>query len=88
LTAIFGGSKIDLRSATLAKGRNVLDIFFVFGGSKLIIPTSWDIKIEVSSIFGGFSDKRHMRPDEVRDPSRELIIKGVTFFGGGDIEGF
>jgi predicted membrane protein len=88
LTAIFGGSKIDLRSATLAKGRNVLDIFFMFGGSKLIIPTNWDIKIEVSSIFGGFSDKRRMRPDEVRDPSRELVIKGVTIFGGGDIEGF
>ena len=88
LTAIFGGSKIDLRSANLAKGRNVLDVFFMFGGSKLIIPTNWDIKIEVSSIFGGFSDKRHPRPDEVRDPSRELVIKGITMFGGGDIEGF
>jgi len=88
LTAIFGGSKIDFRSATLAKGSNVLDVFFMFGGSKLIIPTNWDIKIEVSSIFGGFSDKRRLRPDEVRDPSRELVIKGVTLFGGGDIEGF
>jgi predicted membrane protein len=88
LTAIFGGSKIDLRTATLAKGRNVLDVFFIFGGSKLIIPTNWDIKIEVSSIFGGFSDKRHPRPDEVRDPSRELVIKGVTIFGGGDIQGY
>lgn len=88
LTAIFGGSKIDFRSATLAKGRNVLDIFCMFGGSKLIIPTNWDIKIEVSSIFGGFSDKRRLRSDEVRDPSRELVIKGVTIFGGGDIEGF
>jgi predicted membrane protein len=88
LTAIFGGSKIDFRSANLAKGRNVLDVFFMFGGTKLIVPTNWDVRIEVSSIFGGFSDKRRTRPDEVRDPSRELVVKGVTMFGGGDIEGF
>jgi predicted membrane protein len=88
ITSIFGGSKIDFRTANLAKGRNVIDIFAMFGGTKLIIPTNWDVKIEVSSIFGGFSDKRRPRPDEVRDPSRELVIKGVTIFGGGDIEGF
>jgi hypothetical protein len=88
VTAIFGGSKIDLRSANLAKGRNVLDIFAIFGGTKLLVPTGWDIKIEVSSVFGGFSDKRRPRPDDVRDPSKELVIKGVTIFGGGDIEGF
>ena len=88
ITAIFGGSKIDLRSANLAKGRNILDIFAIFGGTKLIVPTGWEIKIEVSSVFGGFSDKRRPRPDDVRDPSKELVIKGVTIFGGGDIEGF
>jgi len=88
ITSIFGGSKIDLRTANLAKGKNVIDIFAMFGGTKLIIPTNWDVKIEVSSLFGGFSDKRRPRPDEVRDPTRELVIKGITIFGGGDIEGF
>ena len=88
ITAIFGGSKIDFRSANLAKGRNVIDILAIFGGTKLILPASWNIKIEISSIFGGFSDKRKPRPDEIRDPSRELVIKGVAIFGGGDIESF
>ena len=88
ITSIFGGSKIDLRTANLAKGRNVIDIFAMFGGTKLIVPTNWDVKIEVTSLFGGFSDKRRPRPDEIRDPTRELVIKGITIFGGGDMEGF
>lgn len=88
ITSIFGGSKIDLRTAILAKGKNVIDIFAMFGGTKLIVPASWDVKIEVSSLFGGFSDKRRPRPDEIRDPTRELVIKGITIFGGGEMEGF
>ena len=85
VTAIFGGSKYNLMSAELAKGRNVLDIFTVFGGCKLIIPQEWEVKIEVSAIFGGFSDKRVIRKDIPRDPSKELVIKGIALFGGGDI---
>ncbi len=88
ITAIFGGSKFDLRSASLEKGKNVIDLFAMFGGTKLIVPSNWDVKIEVSSIFGGFSDKRRPRPDDVRDPSRELVLKGIALFGGGDIVDF
>ena len=85
VTAIFGGSKYNMMGAQLAKGRNVIDIFTVFGGCKLIIPEEWQVKVEVSAIFGGFSDKRVIRKDTPRDPSKELIIKGVAIFGGGDI---
>jgi len=85
LTAIFGGSKYNMMNAQLAKGRNMIDIFTIFGGCKFIIPPDWEVKIEVSAIFGGFSDKRLIPRDIPRDPSRELIIKGVAIFGGGDI---
>jgi hypothetical protein len=85
VTAIFGGSKYNMINARLAKGRNIIDIFTVFGGCKFIIPEDWDIKIDVSSVFGGFSDKRSVRRDVPRDPSKELIIKGVAIFGGGDV---
>jgi predicted membrane protein len=88
ITAIFGGSKYNMTHAQLAKGRNEIDIFMMFGGSKFIIPQDWDIKIEVSAIFGGFSDKRSLRKDLPRDPSKELVIKGVAIFGGGDVVSF
>ncbi len=88
ITAIFGGSKYNMRTAQLAKGRNVIDVFTVFGGCKFIIPEEWEVRIEVSAIFGGFSDKRNIRADIPRDPSKELVIKGVAIFGGGDVVGY
>jgi hypothetical protein len=88
ITAIFGGSKYNMMNAELAKGRNIIDVFTVFGGAKFIIPSDWEVRIEVSAIFGGFSDKRHIRKDEPRDPSKELVIKGLAMFGGGDVVSF
>lgn len=85
ITAIFGGSKIDLSRSKLASGQNTLDVFCMFGGSTLIVPENWIIKLDVVSIFGGFSDKRHKRAENM-EVGKELIIKGFAIFGGGDIK--
>ncbi|MEX0986454.1 MAG: LiaF domain-containing protein [Bacteroidales bacterium] len=84
ITNIFGGSKYDLRKVILSEGVNYLDVTMIFGGSKFIVPEDWDIKIEITAVFGGFSDKRQ-RSIVVPDSSRRLIIRGVTIFGGGEI---
>ena len=74
ITAIFGGSKIDMTNASVAPGKNVIDMFCIFGGSTLIIPESWNIKLDVVSIFGGFSDKRRIKCDTAKDVGKEMII--------------
>jgi len=84
LTHIFGGSKIDLTRAKLAPGRNHLEVVMIFGGTKLIVPESWRVKMEVTSVFGGFSDKR-IKTMVVTDSDRSLLITGVNVFGGGEI---
>ena len=38
LTNIFGGSSFDMLDAQLAPGRNIIDVFCMFGGSKFIVP--------------------------------------------------
>ncbi len=60
----------------------------VFGGSKIIVPQDWDVKVEVSAVFGGFTDKRIKSPEIERDLSRTLIIKGIAIFGGGELTNF
>ncbi len=85
ITSAFGGGTYDLTSAQLAPGVNVLDQITVFGGSKLIVPNDWDIKIEVIAIFGGFADKRGKLPIQTSASEKKLIIKGVAIFGGGEI---
>ena len=85
---IFGGGNYDLLQSKLAPGKNVLEIVMIFGGSKIIVPQDWDVKVDVAAVFGGFSDKRIKSPEVPRDPSRTLIIKGIAIFGGGDLVNF
>ncbi|NOX86237.1 MAG: cell wall-active antibiotics response protein [Chlorobi bacterium] len=87
VTAIFGGSEIDLLNADLAVEGAVIDVFTMFGGTKLIIPGSWQVKSEVFSMFGGLSDKRHIKPTEAL-PDKTIIVKGVVLFGGVEIKNY
>lgn len=86
ITCIFGGTELDFTNAHLAEGTNVIDLVCLFGGASLIIPADWHVRCEVVSVLGGFADKRVKIPEGIKD--RELIIKGVAIFGGGDIKSF
>jgi len=84
ITHIFGGSKIDFTQAKLAPGKHYLELTLIFGGTKLIIPEGWNVKVEITSVFGGFSDKR-IRSIVVSDTDRSLVLTGSSIFGGGEI---
>jgi predicted membrane protein len=87
VTCIFGGSNLNLIRSKLAKGKQYIDMFAVFGGLKLIIPEDWKVKIQVVSVFGGFKDGRISNKMNIETES-ELIIKGFVLFGGGEIKSF
>jgi predicted membrane protein len=84
ITSIFGGSEIHFTKARMAEGGAVIEIECIFGGTKLIIPRDWNVKVEVTSIFGGFTDKRLYTSPEVTS-NKTLFIKGTTIFGGGEL---
>ena len=88
ITSIFGGSEINLTQAQLSQGNNVLDMFCMFGGSTFIVPSDWEVNIDVTAIFGGFSDKRYKRKDLVTDNTKQLNITGLVIFGGGEIKSY
>lgn len=88
ISNIFGGAKIDLSRTTLAPGENVLEISCIFGGVELIVPSSWKVQSEVSSIMGAFNDKRYATNSQNAETDRKLIIKGSTIFGGGEVKSF
>jgi predicted membrane protein len=84
ITSLFGGSELDFTGTRLAEGTNIIDMVCIFGGTSLIVPSDWNVRSEVVSVLGGFADKRiSLSPPASND--RELIIKGVAIFGGGDI---
>lgn len=84
LTAIFGGSNIDLTSSDMQRPVVELDIFYMFGGSKIRVPKDWQVDIRATNIFGGLSDKRIIA-DINSTGDKKLIIKGLVIFGGAEI---
>lgn len=87
VTCIFGGSEVQMTRSRLSEQGAVIDMTAIFGGVKIIVPRDWVIKVEVVSIFGGFTDKRLYSPGDVNS-SQTLYIKGVTIFGGGELIGY
>lgn len=88
-TSIFGGIEFDLRKATLQPGGAIIDCVSVFGGCGFKIPMDWNVRNEVTTIFGAFTDKRgDTYSDKYYDPSKTIIIKGISMFGGIEVKHF
>ncbi len=88
ITAIFGGSEINLTGCKLAEGEQIIDVLMVFGGTTIIVPKDWNVIVNVTSILGGFSDKSIKDPNIIPDQSRILHVKGLAMFGGGEVKNY
>jgi len=88
ITAIFGGSEFSFKEAELSPEGCTIDVFTMFGGSKLILPDNWVVKSDMFSIFGGFNDKRIVKPEESGEKGVVLYLKGAVIFGGMEIKSF
>ncbi|MGZ3777837.1 MAG: LiaF transmembrane domain-containing protein [Mucilaginibacter sp.] len=86
ITNIFGGAEIDLTMADI-DGRVVLDITQVFGGTKIIVPSHWQVVSNLSAVFAGVDDKR-LRKTGSGDNNKILVLEGVSIFAGVDIRSF
>jgi predicted membrane protein len=86
LTAIFGGADYNFNEAELSNGRATIDVLTIFGGTKMVVPSDWDVIIDVVPVFGGFADKRNTFNKIQINSNKKLIIKGMTIFGGGEIK--
>lgn len=86
ITNVFGGSELNLTKADI-KGRVVLEVTCIFGGTKLIVPPDWNIQQEAVAIFGGIDDKRPITGMQ-ESPDKILVIKGTVLMGGIDIRSY
>lgn len=90
MTAIFGGSELNLTRSTLAPGKNILNVLFIFGGSEIIVPANMNVVIEATPIFGGFADERYVPNDMKTEEGAQsvLIIRGLVIFGGAELKSY
>jgi hypothetical protein len=86
IVSFLGGSDINLTQADI-HGRVRLEATNVMGGTKLIIPPTWDVQSELVAIFGGVEDKRDMRSANI-DHNKVLVLEGTCLFGGIEIKSY
>ncbi len=83
VSAVLGGCKIDLRSASIKGTEAVLDVFTFWGGIEILVPSSWAIQVEGFPILGGFEDKTHPSPEH---SDKKLVVRGTAIMGGIEIK--
>ncbi|PBQ32548.1 hypothetical protein CNR22_12455 [Sphingobacteriaceae bacterium] len=84
---VFGGSELNLSQADF-EGTANLEVTQVFGGTKIIVPSNWEIRSEMVTILGNVEDRRSAQPHLDKDLKKVLLLTGTTVFGGVDIRSF
>ncbi len=79
------GTELNLLQADM-QHPTVLEIHNIFGGTKLIVPSNWEIKNEMSVIFGGVEDKRN--PNTTHSQDKIMVLKGTCLFGGVEVSSY
>lgn len=86
IVCFMGGAEINMMQADI-QGTVVLEVNNVFGGTKLIIPANWQVKIEISATFGGVEDKRNFHT-ATPDQDKKIVLKGSCLFGGIEVANY
>lgn len=84
VNAAFGGVKLDLRDASLAKEGAIIDVAAIFGGVEILVAKNIPVQMEITAIFGGHEDKRDT--SKINDKLPTLTIRGEVIFGGVEIK--
>jgi predicted membrane protein len=85
ITIFMGGAEINLSQADI-QGTAALDITQIMGGTKIIVPSNWEIRSQLTSVFGNIEDKR--QNIGVTDHQKVLVIDGTSVFGGIEIRNY
>ncbi|UTF53738.1 LiaF transmembrane domain-containing protein [Natronosalvus rutilus] len=79
LTALFGGTELDLRDARPAERPARVNAVAMFGGVEIIVPRDWNVELDVLPVLGGASDDRPRR--ERQHEEVDLVVTGFAAFG-------
>jgi predicted membrane protein len=86
VTSFMGGAEINFMQADIQHPIE-LEVNNVFGGTKLIIPSNWDVRNEISAVFGGVEDKRNFN-NSASDTDKRILLKGACVFGGVEVTNY
>jgi predicted membrane protein len=73
-----------LRKTSLAEGDTTLLVDVSFGSATVIVPSTWNVKVQGDAMFGTFDDRR-LTHNYYPDEPRKLTITGRVSFGECEI---
>jgi len=82
-TAFMGGVEIDLASARTDAGPAVIEVFAMWGGIEVKVPTDWRVTSEVLALMGSFEDKTTPPAGEA---GGHLVVRGLAIMGGVEVK--
>lgn len=85
-TAIMGAVELDLRGASIATSPAVLDVFALWGGIELTVPSEWKVELQATPILGGFENKARSSSGQTGALPQVLVIRGTALMGGVEIK--
>ena len=85
-TAIMGTVELDLRGASIASSPAVLDVFALWGGIELTVPTEWRVDVQGTPILGAFENKARSTVRDTGGQEQVLVVRGTALMGGVEIK--
>jgi predicted membrane protein len=83
ITAIMGGTHVDLRQAQMSGDSAVISIFAFWGGVEIRVPDTWNVELQGTPIMGGFDIKTLPQNNP---EAKHLIIRGYAIMGGVEVK--
>jgi hypothetical protein len=82
VSAVMGGCDVDLREAVPTRSPIVIQVFAMWGGIDIRVPSGWVVEIEAWPILGGVVDNTQAPAL----PTQRVILRGMAFMGGVEIK--
>lgn len=87
LTAVFGGTTLDLRDVERSPGSEPVRVnaTVLFGGAEIVAPREWNVRVDALPILGGVEDSRLRDAGEGHE-GVDLVVTGFVAFGGIEVK--
>ncbi len=87
IAVAFAGAEINLMQADSTEPM-ILDLKVSFGGVEIIVPSHWDVQIDMQPTFGNVEDHRNVRMANAGEQKRQLILRGTCSFGNVELKSY
>jgi len=87
ISVAFGGVELNLMQADSPEPM-ILDLKVSFGGVEIVVPSHWEVEVDIQPTLGSVEDHRMMRTTNTGEEKRRLILRGTCAFGSVEIKSY